>query len=70
MFITVAAGAFGTYVSPRRAPANAARTVSTAWSSDSRKRVISGTVTVTGTLFRIWSRNSGITEPREASTFP
>ena len=29
-----------------------------------------GTVIVTGPPLRIWSWNSGITEPREASTLP
>ena len=35
-----------------------------------KKRVISGTVTVTQPPFFICSRNRGITEPREARTFP
>ncbi len=69
-FITVAAGARGTIVSPARAVRSAAKTVSTATSRLSRKRVISGTVTVTGPPRAIWSRKSGMTDPREASTFP
>jgi len=35
-----------------------------------RKRVISGSVTVSGCEFLICSINNGITEPREAMTFP
>ena len=66
----VAEGARGTQVSPGFASRSAAKTVSAAWSSESRKRVICGTVRVTGPPFRIWSRKSGITEPREASTLP
>ena len=35
-----------------------------------KKRVISGSVTVTGPPSRIWRRNVGITEPDEPSTLP
>ena len=68
--MTVAAGARGMSVSPARAARSAAKTVSTAASRLRRNRVISGTVTVTGPPRAIWSRKSGMTEPREASTFP
>ncbi len=65
-----AEGLAGTQVSPGQPAAIAANTVSTAWSRLSRKRVISGTVTVTGPPRRICSWKRGITEPREARTFP
>jgi hypothetical protein len=44
--------------------------VSTASSRLSRNRVISELVTVTGPPFLIWSWKSGMTEPRDAKTFP
>ena len=42
----------------------------TASCSDMMKRVISGSVRVTGPPPRIWSRKIGMTEPREPSTLP
>jgi hypothetical protein len=49
----VAEGARGTQVSPAFASRSAANTVSAAWSSESRKRVMPGTVIVTGPPFLI-----------------
>ncbi len=70
MSVTSAEGTRGMYVSPRRAPASAAKIVSTAWSRLSRNRVMSVVVMVTGPPRLICSWNKGITEPRDAKTFP
>jgi hypothetical protein len=58
------------YVSPRRPPRIAANTVSTASSSVRRNRVMSDVVIVTGPPLLICSWKSGMTDPRDASTFP
>ena len=66
----VAAGAFCTKMSPLWPCSKAYSTRSTASSSVIMKRVIAGSVMVSGWPARICSTNSGITEPREAITLP
>src|SRR5437773_959031 len=68
--VTNAEGTLGTKVSPGNPHFVAAKIVSTASSRLKKKRVISGVVMVTGPPLRIWSWNNGMTEPREANTFP
>ena len=64
------AGALRTKRSPGCAWAKAYSTRSTDSSSDIRKRVMSGSVTVSGCPVRSCSTNTGITEPRLYITLP
>ena len=67
---TVQAGDFWTKISPGRACSNAYNTSATDSSSDIKNRVIDGSVNVIGSPCLICDKNSGITEPRDAITFP
>ena len=66
----MAAGAFWMKRSPGSACPKAKSTRSTASSRFMRNRVMAGSVTVTGRPARIWSMNSGMTDPRLHMTLP
>jgi len=66
----VAAGAFRTNRSPWAACVKACSTRSTDSARDIRKRVIAGSVTVSGWPARNCCTNRGITEPRDHITLP
>ena len=66
----VQAGDLRTKISPPSACCIAWSTRPTDWSSVMRKRVISGTVSVSGSSFSICRLNSGMTEPRLPITLP
>ena len=67
---SVDAGDFWMKMSPWLPCSKACSTRSTESSSDIIKRVIFGSVTVSGTLRLSWLTKSGITEPREPITLP
>ena len=68
--IVVQAGALRMKRSPDVARVSAYSTRSTDSVSDMRKRVIRGSVTVSGRPRRICPMKWGITDPRDAMTFP